>query len=325
MSRGDTESMEIKFWDVIERDIDLIILEELASSQEFVDIFLSKVGLSNATVVGLEHSKTDVELGESDITVILQIEDRKHGLLIEDKIDAMAQPEQCKRYFERGELGIKNGDYSSFDVFMIAPEKYLNGDMEAAKYPNKVLYEEMISYFERKNDSRSEFKLAQINYAISHQKTGYQLLEVASVTEFWDRYIDYQEENYPHLASLNIRGPKGARSTWFHYKTVHKDVTLVHKSEKGYVDLSFRGAYDKIPLLVELFEETNGSIKQIGMSIEPAGKSAVLRAKVPSVDVLDAFDNYRDEVDACLKAVEMLNDIALRLDVKKVQKVLVGL
>ena len=314
--------MEIKFWDVIERDMDLIILEELASSQEFLNIFLSKVGLSNATVVALEHSKTDVELGESDITVILQLEDRKHGLLIEDKIDAVAQPEQCKRYFERGELGIKNGDYSSYDVFIIAPEKYLNEDVEAAKYPNKVLYEEMFSYFERKNDLRSEFKLAQINYAINHQKTGYQLLEVASVTEFWDKYIDYQEEHYPHLTSLNSKGPKGARSSWFHYKTVHKDVTLVHKSEKGYVDLSFRGAYDKIPLLVELFEEASASLKQIGMSIEPAGKSAVLRMKVPSVDVLDMFDNYRDKVDVCLKAVESLNDIALRLDGKRVQEIL---
>jgi len=314
--------MEIKFWDVIERDIDLIILEELASSQEFLNVFLSKVGLSNAIVVGLEHSKTDVELGESDITVILQLDDRKHGLLIEDKIDAMAQPEQCKRYFERGELGVRNGDYSSFDVFIIAPEKYLNEDIEAAKYPNKVLYEEMVSYFEQKNDLRSEFKLAQINYAINHQKTGYQLLEVASVTEFWDKYIDYQEENYPHLTSLNSKGPKGARSSWFHYKTVHKDVTLVHKSEKGYVDLSFRGAYDKIPLLVELIEEANGSLKQIGMSIEPAGKSAVLRMKVPSVDVLGAFDDYKDEVDVCLKAVESLNDVALRLDGKRVQEIL---
>lgn len=34
-----------KFSDVSERDMDLLFLEELASSSEFLNIFLSKIGL----------------------------------------------------------------------------------------------------------------------------------------------------------------------------------------------------------------------------------------------------------------------------------------
>lgn len=242
--------MNFKFLDIIERDIDMLILEEVVSSQEFANIFFAKVGLSNATIVSVEHSKTDIELGESDITIIVQIADKKHCLLIEDKIDAVAQPEQCKRYFQRGELGIKTEEYDSFDVFIVAPEKYLIHDEEASKYPNKVSYEEMVAYFKNKIDIRSKFKLTQLEQAIYSQKSGYKVVEVSSVTDFWNKYIDYQEEFYPQLISVNNRGPKGARSTWPTYKTVHKEVTIVHKTEKGYVDLSFRGAYDKIPALV---------------------------------------------------------------------------
>ena len=124
----------------------MLILEEMALSQEFADIFLSKVGLSGAKVVEVEHSKMDVELGETDITVIVQNGDSKHGLLIEDKIDAIAQPEQCKRYDERGKLGVKNNDYDSYDVFIVAPQKYITDNEEASKYSNKVLYEELVNY-----------------------------------------------------------------------------------------------------------------------------------------------------------------------------------
>ena len=50
-------------------------------------------------------------------------------------------PEQCSRYEVRGNLGVSNGDYDEFSVFIVAPEKYLNENAEAKKYPNKVSYE----------------------------------------------------------------------------------------------------------------------------------------------------------------------------------------
>ncbi len=314
--------MGIKFLDVIERDIDILILEEIVFSQKFADIFLSKVGLSGAKVIEVEHSKTDIELGETDITVIVQNGGKKHGLLIEDKIDAIAQPEQCKRYDDRGKLGVKNNDYDSYDVFIVAPEKYLKDNDEAMKYPNKVLYEELVKYFSGKTDVRSKFKLVQLEQAISHQRTGYKVVEVASVTRFWNNYIDYQNEKYGRLMSLNNKGPKGAKSTWFTYKTVHKDVTIVHKTEKGYVDLSFRGGNGKIDKLVKWFEDDIENFKESGMTVETAGKSAVLRIKVSKVDVFDEFDKYIDNVDEGLKAVEKFNEIALHLNQRKLQDIL---
>lgn len=314
--------MNIKFLDVIERDIDMLVLEEMVLSQEFVDIFLSKVGLSGAKVVEVEHSKMDVELGETDITVVVQNGDSKHGLLIEDKIDAIAQPEQCKRYDERGKLGVKNNDYDSYDVFIVAPQKYIIDNEEASKYPNKVLYEELVNYFSKKTDIHSKFKLIQLEQAISNQKNGYKVVEVASVTRFWNEYIDYQGKHYSYINSMNHKGPKGAKSTWPTFKTVHKDITIVHKTEKGYVDLSFRGGYEKIHMLIEWLEEVLGDLNELGVTVEPAGKSAVLRKKVPIVDVFDEFSKYKAEVEEGFKAIDMLNYIAKKLDARRLKELL---
>ncbi len=96
--------IECRFSDVSERDMDLLFLEEMVSSQEFLNIFLSKINLPDATVCSVEQSKVDVEYGESDMTVIVEKSSNKYGLLIEDKIDAIAMPNQSGRYIARGEI-----------------------------------------------------------------------------------------------------------------------------------------------------------------------------------------------------------------------------
>ena len=78
-----------KFRDILEHDMDMLILEEFACSTEFSKIFLNKVNISDAKVLSTWQSKTDSELGESDMTVVLENDDRKFALLIEDKIDAI--------------------------------------------------------------------------------------------------------------------------------------------------------------------------------------------------------------------------------------------
>ena len=81
----------------------------------------------------------------------------------------------------------------------MAPREYLNKNEKAKEYPNSVSYEEIKMYFERLNDSRSGFKLTQINLAIEKQKNGYQIVKNASVTDFWNKYVDYKNTYFPNL------------------------------------------------------------------------------------------------------------------------------
>ena len=114
--------MNIKIDTTLERDIDLLILEEFISNPEFASIFLKAVGISDAYTIGTAiHSKMDAELGESDIVFVLNINGKRHALHIEDKIDAPTMSKQSERYYIRGNDGKKRGEYEKFYVFLVCP------------------------------------------------------------------------------------------------------------------------------------------------------------------------------------------------------------
>ena len=60
------------FSDVSERDMDMLISEEVVLSTDFLSIFFDKIGLETASVLSVELSQADPVLGESDITVDYQ-------------------------------------------------------------------------------------------------------------------------------------------------------------------------------------------------------------------------------------------------------------
>ena len=87
--------MDIKFETTLERDMDLLIMEEFICSPQFARIFLNTVGIiCDYTIDQVIHSMRDADLGESDIVFVLNIDGRRHAIHIEDKIDALAMPNQ---------------------------------------------------------------------------------------------------------------------------------------------------------------------------------------------------------------------------------------
>ena len=76
-----------KYRNVSERDMDLLFMEAFATDPEFVKMFLQQTDHKEKPfeVIHAERSKIDAGLGETDITVICEIEGIKYGLLIEDK------------------------------------------------------------------------------------------------------------------------------------------------------------------------------------------------------------------------------------------------
>ena len=291
----------------------MLFLEEITSELEFANIFLSKIHLADANIVEIRHSETDTESGESDMTIIVSHAGKKHALLIEDKIDAVAMDRQCERYFERGYKGKERGDYDDFSVFIVAPKKYLETNFEAAKYPQKVSYEECAEYFLNKPDSRSWFKYCQICQAIEKQKHGYQTVENTAVTAFWKEYIDYQEHYFPSLEMSGKNNSKGARAIWPHFKTSIDKLYIQHKSEKGYVDLTFTGKAEEEKQLLHILSSCVSDFSKRRIIVDVAGKSSVLRKRVPKIDFKDSFSGYTSAVHESLQAVEELSTIVKEL------------
>ena len=124
-------------------------MEAFVTDNEFVLLFLGKTDLAgrSCTVVHAERSKIDHGLGESDLTVIVDVDGDRKALLIEDKIDAIAMPNQHERYLKRGAVGIENSEYDDFYVFIVCPKKYRESNEEAAKYEYFVSYEECRDFF----------------------------------------------------------------------------------------------------------------------------------------------------------------------------------
>jgi hypothetical protein len=144
-----------KFRNISERDMDLLFMEAFATDPCFVRLFLEQTSHLGKPfeVVHIEQSKMESGLGETGITVICNIDGEKYVLLIEDKIDAIAMPEQHDRYVKRGQKGVANNEYAGFDVFIVCPERYRNTNAEAMKYEHFVSYEKCREYFSRRTDA----------------------------------------------------------------------------------------------------------------------------------------------------------------------------
>ena len=107
-----SESTICNFGNIQERDMDMMFLECLLTDDGFLRLFLRKAEITGISVevLNVALSETDPEYGESDITVLLSVDGKKHALLIEDKINAPAMPEQCDRYSNRADKAVGNGE-----------------------------------------------------------------------------------------------------------------------------------------------------------------------------------------------------------------------
>lgn len=306
--------VENKFRNIIERDIDILILEEFSTSKQFSKIFLSKIQINDATIVSTWQSKTDNTFGESDMTVVFDCNDKKIALLIENKIDACAMPTQPQRYILRGNKGVADKEYDEYFVFIVAPEKYLQFNDKAQDYPYQVSYEEIRDYFNKENTTRNNFKLAQINLAIEKQKFGYQTIKDSRATEFWNKYIEYQKRFFPELRLIVNSAIKPTNGIYTYFKTNNNSMLIYHKTDKGYVDLTINGQADNIIRIKSIMVNILGDYYSKGFSVVKTGKSCAIRICVHAIDFLKPFNEQMEYVEESFKAVKSLFELSNQLD-----------
>jgi len=295
--------MNIQFEKVYERDVDLLVIEAFSNKKSICNLFFEKLDIKGLSIEKIEHSATDLH-GESDIVVTLNGDNKTYLILIENKINAQAQPFQYERYVERGEFSRENGNIDDYYIFIIAPKEYLKSNKMAQKYPYRISYEEMLD----------EAKLEDDIYAISilekALEKGHEIAVDENVTKFWLEYYRYQETYYPSLElhKNNVRRPSG--STWPEFKTVLKKSKIIHKSEKGYVDLEFAGMSEYLDKLSKLLY----NYKDKNMHWRETGKSVSLGIDVGKICFSEPFTKYeKKEIPFAFKAVNRLNELAIKI------------
>lgn len=296
--------MNFDFGTVSERDMDMMFLNAIGADKNFLKLFIDKTDFpkTDFDVIDVFLSKSDKD-GESDITVIIQAEGIKYGLLIEDKIDAIAMPEQPERYIKRGKKGVKNNDYETFYSFIVCPEKYYNNNDEAKKYPYAVMYEEIKEYFEDKTESLYSIYCQQISQAIEKAKKPPKVEIDKNANSFFRKYKDYQEEHYPKLDLATSRKSNGY---WADYRTRFGTVYLYHKIGEGKVDLTFNRAekhLDKLEIVADWLRKHN--INNVSATV--TGKSGALRITVPKLNMQIPFEeNDEYDIEVCFKSISDL-------------------
>lgn len=232
-------------WRIYERDVDIILGEEFYSNPEFARWVLGQtrsfIG-DQGTVVEVHISLTD-EAGESDLVVIFESENaRRFALLIEDKIDAVFQPDQLGRYRARGDQGIKQGRWSKFDVLLCAPTAYIQKSPTFALFDARLAYEDIAGFLKvnlpgRRGAYRAEF----LESAAPKGASAFVKVKDEATDRYWDCAYQLAFEEFPEL---EMRKPDFARnSAWIVFRPAdfpartHVDL----KGRHGFADLTFSG------------------------------------------------------------------------------------
>ena len=297
------------FSTVHERDMDILFLEALVSDQGFTELVLSKTGFRGQAfrVLSGALSETEPVLGESDITIILQIGDARVGLLIEDKVDAIAMPDQHLRYRKRGERGVKNGKYDTFEIFIFCPEKYYLNNAEAKKYENYISYEEFKTYFDGKDDVISKVRSQQLAQAIERAKKPAETIVNEAANLFFNKYKAYQKQYYPEL---DLRTSEKSNGWWPHFSTRLGDAYIYHKRPEGFVDLTFSNAAGKMDVFQNLASWLRGHNVPNVVAVK-TGRAAALRIEVPKMPLTAVFEQIdQADIKKAFDAIQALVDFA---------------
>jgi len=220
-----------------ERDIDLILLEELNTNNYFANWFVRQLELPELTkTIGTWRSISDFGLGETDLLLSYQSKDITIFVLIENKVDANFQEQQLERYQKRGEKYKSDGKCDEYFLILIAPKQYSEGQNDFERF---LTYEEIRDYFEFSNNERFEFKAKLLTIAIDKLRRGYQPVNSEPVQKFWQSYWKYKEKNYPEFKSKRPSiVPFG--SDWPEMRDRElENIIFYHKLGKGYIDATF--------------------------------------------------------------------------------------
>jgi hypothetical protein len=273
---------------IYERDIDLLLAEELAINPTFADRLKSvtKFVGEPASVFEFWVSKSN-SLGESDLVVVYQRGDGgRFALLIEDKVDAKLQPEQAERYRMRAERERSRGIYSDYQVVLCAPAFYLGKQTSLDGFDLRVSFEQLADFLDA-GDPRSQYRAAFLRTAAGTKKVNAWVREVDPATNaFWLAAYDLASNEFP---ILEMKSPALSKdSVWVVFRprdlpTMPKRVSVELKGKNGHVDLTFANT------TAHVFHPLIRPLLQPGMTVHQTGAAAAIRLTAPAFAIADGI------------------------------------
>lgn len=254
-----------------ERDIDVLLQEELLFNENVRNLFAEKIGLGGSLrIVRCDLSVYDANTGETDVLASYSTRTSKGVVLIENKIDAAFQPQQPERYRIRADsLKAKNGG-DAFTVLM-APSAYLRStEQQFAIFDAGVTYEDFANAVGAEASERAHHRAALVRRAIEYARSSFVVVPAPEVTAFWMRIFEIADRNFPELQMPRPK-EKGAYSNWIIFKAdLPRKITIDWKVTKGAVELNFwkSAPHKPIPSI---------DLAGLGAKSDVVGESTVIR------------------------------------------------
>lgn len=282
-----------------ERDVDLIILEELSTDNAFCEWFIRELGLPMLTSInGAWRSIADFGLGETDILFSYNSNGKKIFVLIENKLDASFQDEQYERYVKRANEYVNEKECDDAFVILIAPELYCENQND---FENKLTYEAIIDRLEFVGTKRNLFKSKLLQIATEKLRRGYQPVNSIPVQNFWQSYWLFKQERFP---TFIMKRPEIVphNSDWpMLYDNRLKNIVFYHKLRQGNTDATFKGFSDEVEFKIKQ------NIPEWA-KFEKHNKSFSIRIFSGEIDRTQDFNKQIDKVINGLKNLERIRD-----------------
>lgn len=290
--------MKISISGVCERDMDLFLIEELVADRDLLVWLFTRcdlVGEPDFDELAFTHSAV-VGNGESDVEVRAKLKDgRSIVILIENKVDASFQPRQAERYRERAEDFCRSGLVHAAVTLLFAPSCYIGENSGNHGFDITLTYEELRDWIANRYElnGRTRYKEMLLQAAIEKSSRGYSPLVDGAVSSFQHRYWEMVYTLEPDIKMNEPKGrPSGSTFIQFRATGLPKGLAVVHKVDRGFVDLQFAGWGERVPALRTLTE----AIREDDMTVECAAGSAAVRLRVPPLNVARAADEQTDAI-----------------------------
>lgn len=328
---------------VIERDIDLLLAEELLAAHSFQELLLSFADVPEAfkdpeqLAFIIEHSYGHVDstpvdrlratgglttTSEIDLRVqVQQVTTGTRGLfLIENKLAEDYQPNQPERYAELVLQARASGEYAFAAAVLVAPAEYKARDPRTGLFDFKIPLEEVGAYYERRAKAAPDPEAARrfaakrdiISQALRRARRETDTVASPAVTGWRRKYYNLASAlNVPMVIRATGLDAATGRDHDFEFRDVlvrpHglRPVKLVHRTKHCRVTLE----YQSLGRTEELFESSAAVVRPLAgpqMTVARRNKSLGLSLHTPYTDPSRGFD--AEAVRAAVAAAVVLRD-----------------
>lgn len=221
-----------------EQEVDFSMAQLVETSDAFLRWFVSQTDPDievAAYIGGVIHASYAGE-GESDIEFGVRTETGdRHLVLVENKIDAVKQPNQIKRYYNRGEYRIGHDDWDSYTVCLLAPERYVT-ETDETGFDAIVHYETVRDQLGQLSHDGAEFIQSVFEAALKRSQRSATADATDTLRAIEDRFlaetgIEYLERD-PQYTDYNKR--TSFRSTHpDHHDAIRYDVFVGETGDAG--------------------------------------------------------------------------------------------